>query len=149
MPPWGLAALPYSHRAMPGTALHHKGENRDPPLPQGIAVAGRWGQLPAAALISPEKSRVGPEMPRAAICSWGPACSRTEEKVHQRELPFDGKEKTLWLYQYPSKLGSINPGGYCCQIKKSVYHKQDTSSFIPYPDTYVNVVPQGAGLTGS
>ena len=30
-----------------------------------------------------------------------------------------------------------------------MYHKQDTSSSIPYPDIYANVVPQGAGLTSS
>ena len=48
MPLWGLAAPPYFHQAMPGTALHHKGNNGDPPLTQGIAVAGGWGRCPAA-----------------------------------------------------------------------------------------------------
>ena len=47
MPPWGLAAPPYSHRAMPDTALHHKNDNGDPPLLQGIAVARGQGQFPA------------------------------------------------------------------------------------------------------
>ena len=50
MLPWGLAAPPYSHQAMPSTALHHKDDNGDPPLAQGVAVAGGWGQFPAAPL---------------------------------------------------------------------------------------------------
>ena len=48
MSPWGLAAPPYSHQAMPGTTLHHKDDNGDPPLPQSIAVAKGQGQFPAA-----------------------------------------------------------------------------------------------------
>ena len=50
MLPWGLAALPYSHQAMPSTALYHKDNSEDPFLPQGITVAGRWGWFPAAPL---------------------------------------------------------------------------------------------------
>ena len=39
-PAWGLVAPPYSYRAMPGIALHHKGNNGHPLLPQGVTVAG-------------------------------------------------------------------------------------------------------------
>ena len=50
MLPWGLAAPPYSHWAMPSTALHHKDNNEDPFLLQGIAAAGGQGQFPAVPL---------------------------------------------------------------------------------------------------
>ena len=47
---WGLATPPYSHRAIRGTAYHHKDNNGDPPLAQGTTVARGWGQFPAVPL---------------------------------------------------------------------------------------------------
>ena len=108
----------------------------------GYRSGWRTGSVSCSALISPDKSRVGPEMPRAAICRLGTCMLRNRNNIHQSGLPLNGKKISYGSLNIPQNWAVSTQVDYCCHGRKSAYHMQNTSSYVPYPDTYANVVPQ-------